>query len=160
MRERRLQTADCRVLTVFRSLTPPPTSRQLSLPGGREGEGGEEVPGLEDDMDSHGLDTAEFDWGSVASFPSQPAPEVRHCYTHTRPHSAALGRCLHYIQHPPERIHIHCPTYNVLRHPVKIRLFPSSLERPPVHQLREEEVETYSNVIRFPLLILLHFITL
>ena len=117
-------------------------------------------PGLEDDMDSHGLDTAEFDWGSVASFPSQPASEVRHCYTHTRAHSAALGRCLHYIQHPPERIHIHCPTYNVLRHPVKIRLFPSSLERPPVHQLRGEEVETYSNVIRFPLLIRLHFITL
>ena len=56
----------------LRSLTPPPTSRQVSLPGGREE--GEEVPGL--DQGPHLADTAEFDWGSVASFPS-PEQEVR-----------------------------------------------------------------------------------
>ena len=53
-----------------RSLTPPPTSRQVSLPGGREEEV-EEVPGLD-----HHQDTAEFDWGSVASFPP-PEQQVR-----------------------------------------------------------------------------------
>ena len=52
----------------FRSLTPPPTSRQFSLPRERQQE--EEVPGLGD-----GGDTAELDWASVASFPSQEISE-------------------------------------------------------------------------------------
>ena len=57
-------------LACSRSLTPPPTSRQFSLPREREEQ---EVPGLGD-----GGDTAELDWASVASvasFPSQQTSE-------------------------------------------------------------------------------------
>ena len=55
-------------LACSRSLTPPPTSRQFSLPREREEE--LEVPGLADCGD-----TAELDWASVASFPSQQTSE-------------------------------------------------------------------------------------